>query len=107
MKTLLFILLFSASAFAQTQQDSVYYIQIMSTQNPELVRAEHLSMSTLDTAYYEKAGKYYRILIKYETFEEAWFMEQTWKRSHKTAFITARSKKESVNIKPFYTYETN
>lgn len=106
MKTLLFILLFSASAFAQTQ-DSVYYIQIMSTKNPELVRAEHLSMSTLDTAYYEQSGQYYRILIKYETFDEAWFMHTTWQRSHKDAFITSRSKKESENIKQFYTYEAH
>jgi hypothetical protein len=58
MKTLFFILCFAVSAIAQT--DSVYCIQIMSTKNIHLVRAEHLSMSTLDTAHVEQVGQYYR-----------------------------------------------
>jgi hypothetical protein len=91
MKTLFFILMLSFSAAAQ-QTDSVYCIQIMSTKNPHLVEWKHLAMSTLDVPHVEKVGKQYRILIPYETYEEAWYMLDTWKRSHKTAFLTTRSK---------------
>jgi len=92
----------SVSAMAQSQ-DSIYCIQIMSTKNPHLVRAEHLAMCDFDTAYYEKAGSQYRILIPYDTYEEAWFMLTTWKRAHKDAFITVRTQKQFEKIKPFYT----
>lgn len=102
MKTLFFILFFAVSAIAQT--DSLYCIQIMSTKNIHLVRAEHLSMSTLDTAYVEQIGQYYRILIAYTTYDEAWFMLTTWQRAHKDAFITVRCRKHfNQHCKPFYT----
>ena len=102
MKTLFFILCFAVSAIAQT--DSLYCIQIMSTKNIHLVRAEHLSMSTLDTAYVEQVGKQYRILIAYTTYDEAWFMLTTWQRAHKDAFITVRCRKHfNQHCKPFYT----
>jgi len=102
MKTLFFILCFAVSAIAQT--DSLYCIQIMSTKNIHLVRAEHLSMSTLDTAYVEQVGQYYRILIAYTTYDEAWFMLTTWQRAHKDAFITVRCRKHfNQHCKPFYT----
>jgi len=102
MKTLFFILCFAVSAIAQT--DSVYCIQIMSTKNIHLVRSEHLSMSTFDTAHVEQVGQYYRILIPYSTYDEAWFMLTTWQRAHKDAFITVRCRKHFIqHCKPFYT----
>lgn len=102
MKTLFFILCFAVSAIAQT--DSVYCIQIMSTKNIHLVRAEHLSMSTLDTAHVEKIGQYHRILIAYSSYDEAYFMLTTWQRAHKDAFITVRCRKHfNQHCKPFYT----
>ena len=100
MKTL-FFLLFAVSVMAQSQ-DSVYCIQIMSTKNPHLVEWKHLSMCTLDVPHVEQVGNQYRILIPYETFDEAWFMLDTWKRSHKTAFLTTRSKEYfEKNIRKF------
>ena len=102
MKTLFFILCFAVSAIAQT--DSIYCIQIMSTKNIHLVRAEHLSMSTLDTAHVEQVGKYNRILIAYSSYDEAYFMLTTWQRAHKDAFITVRCRKHfNQHCKPFYT----
>ena len=102
MKTLFFILCFAVSAIAQT--DSVYCIQIMSTKNINLVSAEHLSMSTLDTAHVEQVGKYHRILIAYSSYDEAYFMLTTWQRAHKDAFITVRCRKHfNQHCKPFYT----
>jgi len=102
MKTLFFILFFAVSAIAQT--DSIYCIQIMSTKNIHLVRAEHLAMCTLDTAHVEQSGQYYRILIPYSSYDEAWFMLTTWQRAHKDAFITTRSKNHFKQfVKPFYT----
>ena len=100
MKTLFFIL-FAVSVMAQSQ-DSIYCIQIMSTKNPHLVEWKHLAMCTLDVPHVEKVGKQYRILIPYETYEEAWYMLDTWKRSHKTAFLTTRSKEYfEKNIRKF------
>ncbi len=102
MKTLFFILCFAVSAIAQT--DSVYCIQIMSTKNIHLVRAEHLSMSTLDTAHVEQVGQYHRILIAYSSYDEAYFMLTTWQRAHKDAFITVKCRKHfNQHCKPFYT----
>jgi hypothetical protein len=91
MKTLFFILLLSFSSAAQ-QTDSIYCIQILSTKNPHLVEWKHLNMCTLDVAHVEQVGNQYRILIPYETFDEAWFMLTTWQRAHKDAFLTTRSK---------------
>jgi len=100
MKTL-FLILFAVTAMAQSQ-DSIYCIQILSTKNPHLVEWKHLAMCTLDVPHVEKVGKQYRILIPYETYEEAWFMLDTWKRSHKTAFLTTRSKEYfEKNIRKF------
>jgi ABC-type antimicrobial peptide transport system ATPase subunit len=91
----------SFSAAAQ-QTDSVYCIQIMSTKNPHLVEWKHLSMCTLDVPHVEQVGKQCRILIPYETYEEAWYMLDTWKRSHKTAFLTIKSKEYfEANIRKF------
>jgi len=98
----LFFLLFAVTAMAQ-QQDSVYCIQLMSTKRIDLVRAEHLTMAQ-DQAYVEQAGLYHRILIPYTTHEEAWFMLDTWKRAHKDAFITVRTKGQfEQHSKAFYT----
>ena len=100
MKTLFFIL-FAVSVMAQSQ-DSIYCIQIMSTKNPHLVEWKHLAMCTLDVPHVEQVGKQYRILIPYETYEEAWYMLDTWKRSHKTAFLTTRTKEYfEKNIRKF------
>lgn len=100
MKTL-FLILFAVSVMAQSQ-DSIYCIQILSTKNPHLVEWKHLAMCTLDVPHVEQVGKQYRILIPYETYEEAWFMLDTWKRSHKTAFLTTRSKEYfEKNIRKF------
>ncbi len=101
MKTL-FLILFAVSVMAQSQ-DSIYCIQILSTKNPHLVKWEQLQMCSLDVPHIEKVGKQYRILIPYETYDEAWFMLDTWKRAHKTAFLTIRSKEYfEKNISKFY-----
>lgn len=103
MKTLLFILLFSATAYAQT--DTMYCVQILSTRHPEYVRAEHLAMCELDQALVEKTDTLYRIMFAYDTFEEAEIMLTTWKRAHKDAFITRRTREEYYNLKLFYIHD--
>ena len=102
MKTL-FLILFAVSVMAQSQ-DSIYCIQILSTKKPHLVEWKHLNMCSLDVPHIEKVGKQYRILIPYETYDEALFMLDTWKRAHKDAFITVRTKEQfEQHSKPFYT----
>lgn len=103
MKTLLFILLFGATAYAQT--DTMYCIQILSTRHPEFIRAEHLAMCTIEQAQVEQTDSLYRIMFVYDTYEEAEIMLTTWKRAHKDAFICTRTRKEISNYYPFYTYD--
>lgn len=100
MKTLFLILALSVSAIAQ-QQDTLYCIQIMSTQTPQYIRAEHLAMCTLDSAQVEESGGWYRILFVYPTYEEAEIMLTTWKRAHKGAFICRRTRKQVSTFYPF------
>ena len=103
MKTLFFILLFSAATYAQT--DTMYCIQILSTRHPEYIRAEHLAMCTIEQAQVEQTDSLYRIMFVYDTFEEAEIMLTTWKRAHKDAFICTRNRKQVSNYYPFYTYD--
>lgn len=103
MKTLLFLLLFGAAAYAQT--DTMYCIQILSTRHPEFIRAEHLAMCTIEQAQVEQTDSLYRIMFVYDTFDEAEIMLTTWKRAHKDAFICTRTRKEISNYYPFYTYD--
>lgn len=103
MKTLLFLLLFSASAYAQT--DTMYCIQILSTRHPEYIRAEHLAMCTLEQAMVEQTDSLYRIMFVYPTYEEAQIMLTTWKRAHKDAFICRRTKKQISKYYPFFSYD--
>jgi hypothetical protein len=104
MKTLLFILLFSAAAYAQTS-DTMYCIQILSTRHPEFIRAEHLAMCTLEQAQVEQTDSLYRIMFVYNTLEEAEIMLTTWKRAHKDAFICRRTSQQVLNFYQFYTYD--
>ena len=104
MKTLLFILLFSAAAYAQTS-DTFYCIQILSTRHPEYIRAEHLAMCTIEQAQVEQVDSLYRIMFVYNTFEEAEIMLTTWKRAHKDAFICRRTSQQVLNYYQFYTYD--
>ena len=103
MKTLFFILLFSAAAYAQT--DTMYCIQILSTRHPEFIRAEHLAMCTLEQAQVEQTDGLYRIMFVYNTYEEAEIMLTTWKRAHKDAFICRRTSQQVLNFYQFYTYD--
>ena len=106
MKTLLliFTLLFSAAAYAQTS-DTMYCIQILSTRHPEYIRAEHLAMCELEQAQVEQVDSLFRIMLVYNTLEEAEIMLTTWKRAHKDAFICRRTSQQVLNYYQFYTYD--
>ena len=106
MKTLFLILALSVSAstYAQTS-DTMYCIQILSTRNPEYIRAEHLAMCELEQAQVEQVDSLYRIMFVYNTYEEAEIMLTTWKRAHKDAFICRRTSQQVLNYYQFYTYD--
>ena len=101
---LIFTLLFSAAAYAQTL-DTMYCIQILSTRHPEYIRAEHLAMCELEQAQVEQVDSLYRIMFVYNTLEEAEIMLTTWKRAHKDAFICRRTSQQVLNYYQFYTYD--
>jgi hypothetical protein len=100
------LLLGSLNLFAQeieaVEEDTLYYIQLFTTQNPELVRAEHLAMA-YDEVVYEKEGDNYNFLVFYGDLETAEVMLYTWQRAHKKAFITIRNTKQAKGLYPFYT----
>ena len=99
------LLLGSLNLFAQVEtveEDTLYYIQLFTTQNPELVRAEHLAMMD-DEIVYEKEGDNYNFLVFCGLLEDAEIMLWTWQRAHKKAFITTRTTKDAKGLYPFYT----
>lgn len=99
-------LFFSFNLFAQeietVEEDTLYYIQLFSTENIELVRAEHLAMADEEIVY-EKEGNHYNFLVFCGLLEEAETMLYTWQRAHKKAFITIRNTKDAKGLYPFYT----
>jgi hypothetical protein len=105
MKTLFFILLFSAAAYAQT--DTMYCIQILSTKTPEYVTAEQLNIMPFDTVMYEQAGNYYRLMIVYTDLFEAEISLASWQRAYSDAFICRRTFAQALQLKKFYTNESN
>ena len=105
MKTLFFILLISATAYAQT--DIIYCIQILSTKTPEYVTAEQLDIMPFDTVMYEQAGDYYRLMIVYPDKFEAEISLTSWQRAYSDAFICQRNSKQVAKLRKFYVNETN
>jgi hypothetical protein len=105
MKTLFFILLFSAASYAQS--DTVYCIQILSTKTPEYVTAEQLNIMPFDTVMYEQAGNYYRLMIVYTDLFEAEISLASWQRAYSDAFICRRTFVQALQLKKFYTNESN
>jgi hypothetical protein len=105
MKTLFFILLFSAATYAQT--DTLYCIQILSTKTPEYVTAEQLNIMPFDTVMYEQAGNYYRLMIIYTDLFEAEISLASWQRAYSDAFICRRTFAQASQLKKFYTNESN
>jgi hypothetical protein len=92
MKNLFFFLLLS---FAAQSQDTLYCVQIMSTRNPHLIRAEHVAMLP-DSAKMEHSDGMYRIMFVYPDLETAEIMLYSWQRAHKDAFVTVR-RREQLN----------
>jgi hypothetical protein len=104
-KIFLFVfLLGSLNMFAQmetVEEDTLYYIHLFSTENPELVRAEHLAMMD-DEIVYEKEGKHYNFLVFCGLLDDAETMLWTWQRAHKKAYITIRNTEQARGLYPFY-----
>lgn len=101
------LLLGSLNLFAQeieaVEEDTLYYIHLFSTNDLELVRAEHLSLGMSDDEIiYEREGTHYNFLVFYEDLETAEAMLYTWQRFHKYAFVCTRSTREAKGLFPFY-----
>lgn len=101
MKTLLFLIL---SLTAAAQSDTLYCIQIMSTRNPHLIRAEHVAMLP-DDAMIEQSGEHYRIMFVYPDLETAEIMLHSWQRAHEDAFICVRRREQVNRFYPLFTTE--
>lgn len=104
MKNLLFLIavLFSLSAAAQS--DTLYCVQIISTQNPQLLRPEMISILP-DSAMVEYTGSTYRIMFVYPDYEQAMIAHSSWIKQHSGAFITKRTRKQVKQFYNLYTYE--
>jgi hypothetical protein len=99
MKKIIFALLLSFSAAAQT--DSVYCIQILATNHPEFIRAEHINVAIADV-YLEISTDTHRLLVTHDDKDEAEIMLHTWQRVHKDAFLTVRTREQVENMVRFW-----
>jgi hypothetical protein len=101
------LLLGSLNLFAQEieafEEDTLYYIHLFSTNDLQLVRAEHLNLGMIDDEIiYEKEVAHYNFLVFYGDLETAEVMLHTWQRFHKYAFICTRTTKDAKGLYPFY-----
>lgn len=88
----------------QNNNDTLYCIQVLSTRNPELLKPEMVSAMP-DTAMVEQYGQFYRIMFVYNTYEEADIFLWSWRRQHKNAFLTVRTKQQVERMYPLFTFD--
>jgi hypothetical protein len=101
MKKLIFILamLLTVSAFSQeTEKTGLYYcVQVVSTENPELLKPEYFIMM-YDPAMVEEAvvkgKKYYRIIFIYESVDDQDSALHNWQFQWGKAFRVTRTKEQ-------------
>jgi hypothetical protein len=112
MRTLFFIfaMLFSVSAFTQeTAKTGLYYcVQVISTENPELLRPGHFAMM-YDPAMVEvaevKGRHYYRIIFIYESVDEQDSALFNWRLQHKDAIRVTRTKEQVSKMYPLFSHD--
>lgn len=103
MKTLILTISLFISISASAQ-DTLYCVQIMSTQNPQLLRPEMISILP-DSAMVEYTGSTYRILFVYPDRISAEIAHTSWIKQHRGAFITIRTRQQVKQFYNLYTYE--
>lgn len=105
MKTLIFILsmLLTVSAFAQeTEKTGLHYcVQVVSTENPELLKPEYFVMM-YDKPMVEEAivngKKYYRILFVYNSVDDQDSALHNWKFQWSKAIRVTRTKQQVAKL---------
>jgi hypothetical protein len=101
MRTLIFIfgMLFSVLAFSQeTSKTGLYYcVQVVSTENPELLKPDYFVMM-YDKPMVEEAvvkgKKYYRIIFIYESVDDQDSALHNWQFQWGKAFRVTRTKEQ-------------
>ena len=109
MKTLFFALglLLSISAIAQNKpaQKLFYCVQVVSTENPQLLQPL-MFMAMDDRAMIEKAivkeREYYRIIFIYESIEEQDSALHNWKHQWKDAIRVTRNQDQISKMFPLF-----
>jgi hypothetical protein len=109
MKTLFFALglLLSISATAQTKpaQKLFYCVQVVSTENPQLLQPL-MFMAMDDKAMIEKAivkeREYYRIIFIYQSIEEQDSALHNWKHQWKDAIRVTRNQDQISKMFPLF-----
>jgi hypothetical protein len=98
-------LLFIAGLFftlqLSAQRDTFYCIQILATNHPEFIRAEHINVAIADV-YLEIGTDTHRLLVTHDTQDEAEIMLHTWQRVHKDAFLTVRTREQVEDMVRFW-----
>lgn len=109
MKTLLFALglLLSISASCQTKsaQKLYYCVQVVSTENPQLLQPI-MFMAMYDTAMVEKAivkdREYYRVMFIYESIEDQDGALHNWRHQWKDAIRVTRTQEQINKMYPLF-----
>ena len=110
MKTLFFALalLFSFSLYGQTTKETWFYycVQVMSTENPELLKPVYFTMMH-EKAMVEFATvngrKYYRIIFIYNSIEDQDSALHNWKHQYKDAIRVTRSEAQIQKMTKLFT----
>lgn len=110
MKTLFFALalLFSLSLYGQTTKETGFYycVQVMSTENPELLKPVYFTMMH-EQAMVEYATvngrKYYRIIFIYNSIEDQDSALHNWKHQYKDAIRVTRSEAQIQKMTKLFT----
>jgi hypothetical protein len=112
MKTLIFILamLLTISAYSQeTAKTGLHYcVQVVSTENPELLKPEYFIMM-YDPAMVEIAEvngkKYYRIIFIYNSVEDQDSALHNWKFQWGKAIRVTRTKEQVAKMYPLFSLD--
>lgn len=108
----LFLILFvclSVTAFNQTNNDKLFYcIQVMSTENPELLKPPYFD-DTYGEAMVERAmvkGRlYYRILFIFVDLESQEKAYHKWKERYKDSIRVTRTNSQIKEMYPLFSYD--
>lgn len=106
--TLLFLtILITSSTTSQTKETGLFYcIQVMSTENPELLKPPYFNDAYGEAMVEQKIinkRKYYRIIFIFVDLESQEKAFHNWKKQYPDAIRITRTEKQIMEMYPLFT----